>query len=638
GDIYLVDESVHQVLSLLGELTGRKIISSGGLPGVFLNFDSQGPMTRTEAIDALESLLSLNGVAVAEMGESFLRVISNAEIKHKSPDHLYHSSALMAPSEKIYSKLFKVKYMKWEEGIALVNSNLTPSMGSSELFPSSKSILVKDSLVNIQQLESLFAQLDVPSKQEIIVKNLQFIASEELKTLLEQQLAEGLESFVEGKISITADVRSNQIIIVSDAKNKALLERLIRTYDVDTKPATTSRVVHIKHAEATEMVSVLNSIVQSQQNDRRNEDANTVIRPNEEAPPVNPTPELVKRLQFSEYLSIVSDERSNSIVIYGTPEDIEGVESLIAELDVILSQVRIDVIIVEVTLTNENSRGIEKFGVSYDENDEILFGVNEDSGLPWSVSGSITDLFLRSWTITDFTLGTVLDVAKKDSDVTVLSAPTLVTTHNREAFINAGESRPVITATDRDSTGLNSRSQVQFKDIGIQLKVKPLIGSNGIVQLEIEQTVESVVDEVLIDGNSQPVIGKREATSYITVGDGAMVVLGGLQEKTIREVGGRMAFLGDIPLLGDWMFSSERDRTTNRELIIFLKPTVFHTLDTYETHSKVHSERALENQPELKEFLNEKPTEEVPEALDAKEEGEAEKPRLSGNLKRRYLR
>ena len=580
GEVFFVDESLDQVLSFLGDITGKKILMADNLPKPVFNFDSQGEISKQEAITVIESLLSMNGIAIAEMGDKFLRIIPSTTLKNKAPDMLNSSTERLVPSEKMYSKLFKVKYMKWEDATQLVNNRLSPNGGGVELYESNKSFIITDTLVNIQRVEQLLGKLDVPSDKEIMVRKLRHILATDLKSKLETTIKESLNGFVEGSVTIQADERTNQIIIATDQVNLEVLEKLVRTYDVDTDPITSSKVISIKNAEATAVVSLLQSIISSRKSDPNK--APTAGADSGDAPIASVATlqqgqpdEIDGKLQFSEYLSLVADERSNAVVVYGTQRDIEFVSDLIADIDVLLPQVKIDVVIAEVTLTDEDSRGIESFGISYDENDEVRFNINDGSDVGWNLGGSLEDIFLRSWTVSGFTMASVFDTARRDSNVTVLSAPTLVTTHNREAVINAGESRPVITSSNTDSTGLNTRSQVQFKDIGIQLKVKPLIGSNGVVQMEIEQVVESVVDEVLIDGNSQPVIGKRQATSFISVSSGQMIILGGLQENSVRKVDGKMAILGDIPIIGSRLFSSKREKSIRRELVIFIKPTVY---------------------------------------------------------------
>ena len=178
-----------------------------------------------------------------------------------------------------------------------------------------------------------------------------------------------------------------------------------------------------------------------------------------------------------------------------------------------------------------------------------------------------------------YSINTLLNTARRNTEVTILSTPTLVTTHNQEASINVAESRPVITATQSDNFGSPSlRSSVQFRDIGIELIVKPLIGPNGIIQMEIDQKVESVVDTVSIDGNDQPIIGKRQAKSFLSVADQELIVLGGLQQIDNTKIRGRMTFLGEIPLLGK-LFRSRADEQTKRELLIFIRPEILLTTD-----------------------------------------------------------
>lgn len=631
GELFLVDESLDQVLRLLGDLTGKKIIAGENLPKPQINFDSRGELSRQEAIVAIETLLNMNGVAIARLGDTFLRAIPTGILKNSSPDVLEDDVQSLLPSEKMYTKHFRVNYLSWEEANQLITGRLSANGGTLEAIQSSGTLLITDTLVNLQSIENLLEEVDVPSEKEIIVKKLKNITAQELKSVLDTALEGSLKAFYKGKIAIEADERTNQLVFVTDPRNKELIEDLVKTYDIDAEPLTTSKIIYVKHAESTEVVTLLNDIVTSSRdsnsrNGGRPRDGANPPAANQTDPAINnPIGDLSERnVRFSEYLSMVADVRSNSIIVYGTPGDIEFVADLIEEIDVLLAQVRIDVVIAEVTLTDEESRGLESFGISYDENDEIRFALNDGSDVGWNLEGSVEDLFLRSWTVAGFTLASVFETAKRDSNVNVLSAPTLVTTHNREAVINAGESRPVITATNTDSTGINTRSQVQFKDIGIRLKVKPLIGQNGMVQMEVEQTVESVVDEVLIDGNSQPVIGKREATSFISVSSGELIVLGGLQENSIRNVKGKMAILGDLPFLGDALFSSDRKRNIRRELVIFIKPTVY--FDS-ESAIKDTQKRLMESETNVLtgDYVDQKPVLVAPEEANTETNKEGEK-------------
>ncbi len=571
---FFVGESIDQVLVFLADLTGKRILAPDNLPRTQISFDSQSEISREEAIVAIESLLQLNGISISELGDSFIRVLSANDIRYRSPDIIVGSTLPMLPSERVYMKVFKLNYIKLDDGLTLIGNLITPGVGYQEALKSTNGCLVTDSLVNLQRIELLLDQLDLSSEKEIFIKKIEHIKASELKELLTKSFEGSMGTFISGQLSIDSDDRTNQIVISTDLANLGVLEKLIRTYDAESKPLTVNEVVYLKHAQAESVLAIVNNLINGQ---KQIADKEGDVQSKTAIPEQVDGESGSRSLQFSKYVSVEADERSNALLVYGTESDLVAVKGIISNLDVLLPQVRIDVVITEVTLSNDNSRGIDRFGINYDENDDIGFNLNQNADLPISLNGTISGLILRSFTIENFTLATVFSTAKQDSNVRIISAPTLVTTHNREAQISAGESRPVITASNTDSTGQNTRSQVSFKDIGIQLKVKPLIGSNGMVQMEIQQTVESVVDEVTIDGNSQPVVGKREAISFVSVASGEIAVLGGLQEKTTRDSQGKMGFWGSIPIVGRLLFSSDRKGTTSRELIIFIKPTVYAT-------------------------------------------------------------
>ena len=121
------------------------------------------------------------------------------------------------------------------------------------------------------------------------------------------------------------------------------------------------------------------------------------------------------------------------------------------------------------------------------------------------------------------------------------------------------ESRPIITSTQTgiNTTGFQS-SQVQYRDIGIQLKVKPLIGENGVIQMEIEQKIEDVGEMVSVNENEQPVIKKREANSFVSVGDQEVIIMGGLQSLRTADTDNRPGPLGQIPIVGALLGSRQK--------------------------------------------------------------------------------
>ena len=100
-----------------------------------------------------------------------------------------------------------------------------------------------------------------------------------------------------------------------------------------------------------------------------------------------------------------------------------------------------------------------------------------------------------------------------------------------------------------------------------------MIGADGSVQMEINQSADSISGKTTIDGNEQPIIGKREANSTITVSDKEIAILAGLQQNEISDSGSYFPLIGRLPILKNIL--SGTTKSYNRtELVIFIRPTI----------------------------------------------------------------
>ena len=91
--------------------------------------------------------------------------------------------------------------------------------------------------------------------------------------------------------------------------------------------------------------------------------------------------------------------------------------------------------------------------------------------------------------------------------------------------------------------------------------------------MEIQQSADSISGTTSIDGNDQPIIGKREANSTITVNDRQIAILAGLQQNEVSETGNYFPLIGRIPIIKEIL--SGTSKSYNRtELIIFIRPTI----------------------------------------------------------------
>ncbi|MCB1120068.1 MAG: hypothetical protein KJT03_00850 [Verrucomicrobiae bacterium] len=166
----------------------------------------------------------------------------------------------------------------------------------------------------------------------------------------------------------------------------------------------------------------------------------------------------------------------------------------------------------------------------------------------------------------------VMSALKTDTDIKLVSNPTVVTLNNSEATINIGEDYPIPKFTYNEERGTFEISDIEYKSIGINLHVTPQVNSAGFINLDIAPEVSARAGTVPLGGASGtevPIISTRKTATKITIKDGYTLAIGGLIESTDTKEQSKVPLLGDIPGLGR-LFTSNSDSTIRRNLIIFI--------------------------------------------------------------------
>lgn len=432
---------------------------------------------------------------------------------------------------------------------------------------------------------------------------------------LEAAMAE--RGIVAGKVKIIADDRTNILIVISRPSNFALFDKIVAVLDRPVDPEVIVRVFALEYADATEISGILNDFIGAAKAETP-KGAAAPAAAGQAAPTQTPEAralqdyvrqraedrlrtavgEGVSRIgQLSPNTKILSDKRTNSLLLMGTKGDIAALEEVIDKLDIMLAQVLIEAVILEVKLSKSVQYGVDWLQRSmtvYSESKKGAGGgvaVRDPRaayGGGWSsASRKFTDASQIDRDVTigqgltyylslyDLNIDAVISMVAASSDARVLSTPVVLTTDNTEATINSSEQRPVVTQTSTTDAGA-IRSSYEYRDIGIQLKVKPRINPARYVVLDITQTADTPGDEVLIDGNKVPSIFKRELQASIAVPSRSTIVLGGLVQSDRKNSRTKVPILGDIPLLGTLFRSDDRSQTRT-ELLVLITPYVLMT-------------------------------------------------------------
>ena len=601
GPVILRDETIAQVLDLMQRWTGKSILRPNALPASVYTLSLPASITRDEALLAIETLLNLNGIAVIQQGDKFLKVVPNLVAKAESPTLLTGSTLTLPPSGRIATKIFTLKHANAQEFILQITSSLNTTLASPPVyFGRNNAFLITDSITNLQKIEKLVAELDRPQLDLVVTKSYTLknamatdLVNKLTAMLRTQAVASGGAPFrLSTGTTFLADERTNRVLLMGSADQHDFFDKLIETLDQKSNPNTKTDVIFLRHADAQQVATLVTSLVTGQTtaaaragNTVRSATVNRTPTP--VAAPVagaaGATTSQMGADEFSSNLTVLPDVRSNSVVVSGTNDDLRLLHDLIDKVDIVLPQVRIEVVIAEVKLSDNESNGFSTLGLTVQNGKLVGIG---GSGAGFGVTGipvtPVNPVLNTGQTIVNPAQGSLapgtnslsatigLVTTPRKGDLKILSVPAITTTHNKEATLFVGESRPVITGSSVAATTGQVTSTVSQRDIGITLKVLPLIGKDGAVQLQISQSVEDILGSTILDGNDQPIIGRRTTDSYVSAMSGEIVVLGGLQRTVTTKSTSR---LGPIPIIGD-IFGASTNLEEKQELIIFLRPYV----------------------------------------------------------------
>ena len=309
------------------------------------------------------------------------------------------------------------------------------NVGVFETFPKSNSFWITDTLLNIQRIEAILDKLDVSINETAFIQ-IKNSSATEIKEKITALKLDELKN-----VTITADIRTNKLIVVGPKATINKIQELVIELDTESEAILKSEVVYVKHGEAVKVVEVLTKIVSGQKQSKSNKSTQSsnpdkqqtsqTLDKDKKNVPTLPVADTLKReaeeknvnfgIEFSDYVQIVSEERSNAIVIYGTSNDLRQIKSIIEKLDIVLTQVKIDVLITEVVLSDDQVSGLSSFGLSYNTGQDSGFSGSTQT---YNLTNSSTPAFSVTASETSFSF--LFGVARQNQNVKVLSAPTIV--------------------------------------------------------------------------------------------------------------------------------------------------------------------------------------------------------------------
>ncbi|WP_198677655.1 secretin N-terminal domain-containing protein [Pseudidiomarina homiensis] len=269
----------------------------------------------------------------------------------------------------------------------------------------------------------------------------------------------------------------------------------------------------------------------------------------------------------NENLRMTVDERSNAIIFNSTGTDYKALLPIIKRLDVMPKQVVLDATIAEVTLTDEFSQGFEFAFRSGQITGGTLgaLGVGDMGGFFVNWSDGVSSVRAR--------------LQESSSLINVISNPTIVVRDGVSASINVGNDIPTIGSTTTNPNFESQTQNVVYRKTGVQLNVTPTINAQGLVVLQIDQTISNTsAGGPSVAGS--PSIFERAIQTEVIAQSGQTILLGGLISESKQNGNSSVPGLSDIPLLGN-LFEGKDGNSEKTELVIFITPRIIDSTDQW---------------------------------------------------------
>ena len=264
------------------------------------------------------------------------------------------------------------------------------------------------------------------------------------------------------------------------------------------------------------------------------------------------------RPYLSEYGEITVFKEKNIFLLQDTPEFLNRVAALVREIDRQPSQILIEARILEITLTNEDSSGLD--WTKFFDSD----GGTGEFGTQGLNNPASSGLF---FSYTNNNITAALDALTSQGRVRTLSSPKLLAVEDQESSVIVGDRRgySVITTINQVST-----ESIEFLESGVILRVTPSVDAAGKILMDIHPEVSNGVIDPLTGIPSQTT---TEVTTRMIVPDGQTIFVGGLIKHRIEESRRGVPIISRIPGIGR-LFSSRENNKTNTETIVLITPTV----------------------------------------------------------------
>ena len=590
---------IDAVARTMATLTGRNVVVDPRVKGT-ITLTTDRPVTPAVAYSQFLAMLRLQGFTVVDSA-GLDKIVPEADAKLQG-GAVFDST--MVSGNQISTQIFKLNFENANNLLPILRPLISPN-NTINVNPGNNSLVITDYGDNLRRMAQIIAAMDVSNATDVEIINLKHAIAMDLAPLVQRLLESGGGAagapggLADGsfKTTLIAEPRSNTLILrAANPARMSLARSLIDKLDQPSSQNATGNiyVVYLKNAEATKLAATLRAAMSGEARSAGGGASSTgssAIAAGGAAVVAGGSGSTATS-QSTTGGQIQADAATNSLVITAPEPQYRQLRAVIDKLDARRAQVYVESLIAEVNADKAAEFGIQwqgPLGKAGDGTVGILGtnfnigGTNIISLATKAATGAVSLATGGNFAVANqvngvYVLGFLARYLQANGDGNVLSTPNLLTLDNEEAKIIIAQNVPFLTGqftntgAGGSSGSVNPFQTIERKDIGITLKVKPQISENGTVKLTIYQEVSTLQASTLKDPNG-PITNKRSIESNVLVGDGSIVVLGGLLSDEYSGGQEKVPVLGDVPLIGN-LFKSEARSRKKTNLMVFLRPVV----------------------------------------------------------------
>jgi general secretion pathway protein D len=571
---------VSQVLEVYAQLVGRTLLRAG-LPSAQIVLKTETPLTKAEAIEALQAVLALNGIAVINVGDKFVKVLPTSDAGTAAEQFSTNDVNGLPELGSYTTRIVQLQYIKPSLMVPIIQP-FAKSPNAILPIDDNGILVLRDNTENIKRMMEMIKAVDVevPAEYTNEVIHIKYAMADDIANVLNS-----LETAGGGTVSMGSTTTPNMSGSHNGFAGGGIGGSGVGGYgntgfqNGQTGQTLGQNGTTSQTPGASPFASRLQSILNRVQGGGGGGGG-----------AAGGTGGAQQPIQILGQTKIIADERSNSLLIYATQQDMQTIKDIISKLDVLLAQVLIESVIMEVDLNKSwnysisaaqnqvNSGNVSTIGAVNNGAPFYSF-VNQVSSNIWpGVFTSSASPGLSYFGDIGPNWDLALQAAASDSSTHIIQRPRIQTSQAKEADFFVGQSVPYVTSVYYNS-GFNggpssSYSQLQ---VGISLDVTPFINPDGLVVMDINQQINDISGFQPITGvGNVPTTDNRTFTSEVAVKDRDTIILGGFTDTETEKTSSGVPIIEDIPLIG-WLFKAPSSNKTRDELLVLMRPTVLKT-------------------------------------------------------------